>query len=61
MNDFNSDNPIGTSIGTAKTMLENATTHYNNSVKDGMHKSADFWDGYIHAIRHILKAGGHAQ
>lgn len=51
--------PLNTSVGTLKTMLDNAYEHYASSIRDGAVKSADFWDGQIHAYRNILKAGGH--
>jgi hypothetical protein len=48
---------------TAKFMLERAITHYNDAVRGGMPKSADFWDGYIKGIRNVIAVaeGGNGQ
>lgn len=37
-----------------KFMIQRGMDHYNNAIKDGLPRTADFWDGYIKGIRNLI-------
>lgn len=46
----------GVTIGTCKRLLDLAYRNYNSAMKDGLHATSSYWDGYIRGIQHVLEA-----
>lgn len=57
---MNEKETVTISVSTAKFMIERAIEHQNKATIDGLHRSADFWDGYVKGIRNLINVGGAA-
>jgi hypothetical protein len=54
---MNEEMMVTISVSTAKFMIERAIEHQNKAMMDGLHRSADFWDGYVKGIRNLINVG----